>query len=90
MAKIRTIALMILAIVCISGGLLIAAGIIPTRNLHALNVVLPLGAIFFGFFLLSRWLEAESDRFVVEQESTMHATDASGEQSPPATEKNAH
>jgi hypothetical protein len=81
---------MILTVLCIAGGLLIAAGIIPTRTFHALNVVLPLGAIFFGFFLLSRWLEAESDRFVVEQESTMHATDASREQSPPATEKNAH
>ena len=90
MAKIRTIALMISAIICITAGLLIAAGIIPAKNFQALNVVLPMGAIFFGFFVLSRWLEAESDRFTEEQESTMHAVDTLGEQSPPAAKRNAH
>ncbi len=76
-----------LAVTCIAGGLLIATGVIPTGNISALNVVLPLGAIFFGMHVLSRCLEKESDHFLADQESAIRATDAFGEKSGPTTRK---
>ncbi len=51
--------LLTLAAVCLPAGLLIVTGVISAKALPDLHVVLPLGAILFGLFLLSRILEKE-------------------------------
>ena len=55
-----------LLIVSLAGlvvGTAFVTGLLPVENLVALYVVLPLGAVFFGLFLISLVLEKEDALF---------------------------
>jgi hypothetical protein len=59
--------LLILSIVCLLLGLLFVTGILNAQSMVALYVTLPLGAVFFGLFLIFRMLGKESSLYDEEQ-----------------------
>src|SRR3954470_14580488 len=52
--------LFILATTCLALGVILITGIIPVHDAASLFVVLPVGAILFGIFLISLVLEKET------------------------------
>ena len=62
------------SIACIIIGLAFVTGIVNVESTVALYVALPLGAVFFGLFLISRMLEKEVVQYDEEQQT--HQTTA--------------
>src|SRR5712664_2603887 len=63
-----------LLIVSLAGlvvGTAFVTGLLPVGNLVALYVVLPLGAVFFGLFLISLVLEKENALFDNDQRTVL-------------------
>jgi hypothetical protein len=67
-----------LSLVGILAGLVFTAGLVNAVN-SALYTVLPLGAVFFGLFLISMVLEKESALYDQEQRAALEAASACGE-----------
>jgi hypothetical protein len=59
-------ALLILSIITLLAGLALNAGLLGVSESGILYTVLPLGAVFFGLFLIARVLEKESARYDAE------------------------
>jgi len=55
-----TKALLISSILCLVAGLILNSGLVNVGEAVALYVVLPLGATFFGLFLIAKVLSKES------------------------------
>ncbi len=53
-------------------GFLLNAGVVKTFDLDALYTLLPLGAVFFGLFLIARVLEGEVQTYDSEHKSPPH------------------
>jgi hypothetical protein len=51
--------LLSISIACFILGLAFVTGLVNAQSMVALYVALPLGAVFFGLFLISRMLEKE-------------------------------
>jgi hypothetical protein len=66
MSKITKI-LLVLSLSCLAAGLVFVTGLINVGEVVALYATLPAGAIFFGLFLISLSLQAESELFDQEQ-----------------------
>ena len=64
-----------LAVACLILGLAFVTGIINAQNMVALYVTLPLGAVFFGLFLIFRMLEKEASLY--DDEHEVHTANAS-------------
>ena len=79
MSKI-TKTLLVLSLVGLLSGLLFVSGGFNSGGLVALHIVLPMGAIFFGLFLLSKVLEKETALY--DQEQRAHLELAMHEQKP--------
>ena len=56
-----------LSIVGLATGLIFVTGLVNVGNMVALYVALPVGAIFFGLFLISKLLEKDTALFDNEQ-----------------------
>jgi hypothetical protein len=65
--------LLLLALAGLVSGLLFVSGSLNSGGLVALHVLLPMGAIFFGLFLLSKMLEKETAQYDEEQRANMEA-----------------
>ena len=61
--------LLILSSACLVIGLAFVTGLINVQNTVALYAVLPLGAVFFGLFLMFRSFEKEVSLYDEEQQS---------------------
>jgi archaellum biogenesis protein FlaJ (TadC family) len=61
--------LLVLAIVCLVVGLMLNSGLINVGGNDVLYLVLPLGATFFGLFLIAKVLSKESERYDEEHEA---------------------
>lgn len=61
--------LLYLSLVCLAAGLAFATGIINVQAIVALYVVLPLGAIFLGLFMIFRMLEKEVSQYDADLEA---------------------
>ena len=57
-------------------GMAIDSGLVDVTNASALCVLLPLGAVFFGMFLLSKVLEKETAAFDQERRLALAAAEA--------------
>lgn len=64
--------LLILSIAALVVGMAFVIGLVNVENLVALYVVLPLGAVFLGLFLISLVLEKESALFDQEQRALLN------------------
>ena len=62
-----TISLLVLSLSCLASGLVFVTGLINVGDAVGLYAALPAGAIFFGLFLISLSLQAESALFDKEQ-----------------------
>ena len=62
-------------------GLVFASGLIDVQEFSALYIALPLGAVFFGLFLISRMLEREAQLFDQEHAGSAAAPSPAGEAS---------
>jgi hypothetical protein len=58
--KIRTKLLLALAIVLMGVGLILDSGLVHLKKAVGLYALLPVGATFFGLFLISKLLENEN------------------------------
>jgi hypothetical protein len=61
--------LLIIAIVSLVAGLIFVTGIVNAQNMVGLYVVLPLGAVFLGLFLVFKSFEKEVSVYDEEQQS---------------------
>jgi hypothetical protein len=59
--------LLVLSLSCLAAGLVFVTGLVNVGEAVWLYVTLPVGAIFFGLFLISLSLQAESALFDEEQ-----------------------
>ena len=59
--------LLVLSLSCLAAGLVFVTGLVNAEEAVGLYVTFPAGAIFFGLFLISRSLQAESALFDEEQ-----------------------
>ncbi len=66
--------LLAMAIVCLVVGFALNAGLISTGGIDALYVVLPMGAVFAGLFLIVKVLEKESTLHDEEQRAPKTGT----------------
>ena len=64
-------------------GMAIDSGLVDVTNASALCVLLPLGAVFFGMFLLSKVLEKETAAFDQERRVALAAAEAASFTRPP-------
>lgn len=64
-----TRSLLVISILCLAVGLAFVTGIINVQNAAGLYVALPLGAIFFGLFLISKIFEKEAALYDEEQQA---------------------
>ncbi len=67
--------LLVTAIVFLLAGLVANSGIFDVNGVPALYVLLPVGAIFLGMFLISRLLQNESARYEQEHHGAQTAGD---------------
>ena len=81
----KTKTLLIICIVSLGAGLAFVTGAISVRNAATLYVALPLGATFFGLFLVSRMLEKETVLYEQEQHLLHSAPGSASASNPPAT-----
>jgi ABC-type nickel/cobalt efflux system permease component RcnA len=65
--------LLILSLACLVMGLGFVTGVINVKELVGLYVALPLGAVFFGLFLIFRMLEKETSLYDDEHEMQLSA-----------------
>jgi hypothetical protein len=61
--------LLIIAIVSLVAGLIFVTGIVNAQNMVGLYVVLPLGAVFLGLFLVFKSFEKEASLYDEEQQA---------------------
>ena len=73
---------MILGIAGLAPGVAINGGFVDATNASALYVVLPIGAVFLGMFLLSKVLEKETAAYDREQAAALAAADAAAGRGP--------
>ena len=66
MSKLTKV-LLVLSLSCLIAGLVFATGLVDVGEVVALYTILPAGAIFFGLFLISLTLQAETASFDEEQ-----------------------
>ena len=62
-----------LAVVALILGIALNAGIVSNFNSDLLYTVLPLGAVFFGLFLIAKVLEKENQAYDQEHKADTHA-----------------
>ena len=74
--------LLLLAFAGLGSGLALDSGLVDATNASDLFVFLPLGAVFFGLFLLSKLLEKETAAFDREREAALAAADAAAVRTP--------
>jgi hypothetical protein len=74
--------LLLLALAGLGSGLALNSGLVDATNASDLFVFLPLGAVFFGLFLLSKLLEKETAAFDREREAALAAADAAAVRTP--------
>jgi TRAP-type C4-dicarboxylate transport system permease small subunit len=67
---------LILGIAGLVPGVAINSGLVDGTNASALYIVLPIGAVFLGMFLLSKVLEKETAAYDREQQAALAAADA--------------
>ena len=77
-----TKSLLAISLVCFVVGLAFVTGLVNVRRVAALYVVLPLGAVFFGLFLLSKILEQEFAAYDLEQRNAHSRETLSGTHQP--------
>lgn len=68
--------LLVLSLSCLAAGLVFVTGLVNVGEIVALYATLPAGAVFFGLFLISLSLQAESALFDEEQRLTATITTA--------------
>ena len=73
MSKITT-NLLFASIACIISGLALVTGLVNAEGMAGLYVALPLGASFFGLFLISRIFEKEVSQYDDEQQALTKGT----------------
>lgn len=61
------------SIVCTVAGLLVAIGLIHTNRFPGLNVLLPLGVLLGGIYMILRMFEKESRVYVDDQQKALKA-----------------
>ena len=81
MTKI-TKTLLFLAVAGTVTGLLFVSGLVDVKDASALYVALPLGAVFFGLFLISRMLEKEAALHDQEYAASTAAAHSLGSKTP--------
>ena len=65
--------LLVLSLSCLTAGLVFVTGIVNVGDAVSLYVTLPAGAIFFGLFLISLSLQAQSALFDEDQQTALAA-----------------
>ncbi|HWI57035.1 MAG TPA: hypothetical protein VNZ22_07400 [Bacillota bacterium] len=63
--------LLVSAILCVGAGLVIASGLVNVQRFPAFYVVLPVGVILAGMFLVTRLFEKESKVAVDDQQRVL-------------------
>ena len=71
----RTKVLLVLGIAGLVAGLVVSTNLVPPPFAAVSYVLLPVGAIFFGLFLVSRILEQESVFFDQEQAAAVKSAE---------------
>ncbi len=74
MTKVTKI-LLVLAIVCLAGGVVVNSGLVDVDQFPMVYVLLPVGAVFLGMFLISRVLQSESAQYEKEHQGAQTAGD---------------
>jgi|SoiMethySBSTD1v2_1073268.scaffolds.fasta_scaffold2232142_1 hypothetical protein len=74
--------LLVLSLSCLTAGLVFVTGIVSVGEAVALYVTLPAGAIFFGLFLISLSLQAQSALFDEEQRMALVAAIGTNKSAP--------
>ena len=74
--------LLILSLSLLATGLVFVTNLVNVQNAVAFYVALPAGAIFFGLFLISRCLQAETALFDQEQRLAFAAATKAAPQRP--------
>jgi hypothetical protein len=72
MSKLTKV-LLVLSLLCLTAGLVFVTGIVNVVDAVSLYVTLPAGAIFFGLFLISLSLQAQSALFDEDQRMALAA-----------------
>ena len=62
---------LITCVVCLIVGLAFFAGVVSVHSAKALYVVLPIGATFFGVFMVFRVFEKETEQYDQEQHASL-------------------
>ncbi len=73
-----TKSLLAVAVAGIVVGLAFVTGVVSFRGVVWVYTILPAGAIFFGFFLISKLLEQETALYDVEQEALLASIPGAG------------
>jgi hypothetical protein len=86
MTKI-TKTLLIVSVAKLAMGLVLVTGLVNVQAIPGLYVVLPLGAVLFGLFLLSKMLEKETAAFNQEKQALLAAAAVIGRPTSVAAER---